>query len=111
MAILSTALSTTPVPISPNLSTDSAVTVMLFCNLNTPDLLDPIAGRQYIDIHVVAAGGTPNDQNKIANQVPIDAGDTFTFSTERLVLGPNDRIYASTTTLIQVSVTISYVVI
>jgi hypothetical protein len=111
MAILSTSLATTPVPISPNLSTDSAVTVMLFCNLNTPDLLDPTVGRQYIDIYVVASGGVPSDLNKIANQVPVDAGDTFTFSTERLVLGPNDRIYAATTTLSDISVTISYVVI
>lgn len=111
MAILSTSLATTPVPISPNLSTDSAVTVMLFCNLNTPDPLDPTLGRQYIDIYVVASGASPTDLNKIANQVPVDAGDTFTFSTERLVLGPNDRIHAAATTLSEVSVTISYVVI
>lgn len=111
MAILSTSLDTTPVAISPNLTTDSAVTVMLFCNLNTPDPLDPTIGIQYIDIYVVASGDTPSDLNKIANQVPVDAGDTFTFSTERLVLGPSDRIYAETTTLGEVSVTISYVVI
>ena len=111
MAILSTSLATTPVPISPNLSTDSAITVMFFCNLNTPDPLDSELGRQFIDIHVVPSGGNPTDLNKIANQVPVDAGDTFTFNTERLVLAPNDRIHASTTTLSEVSVTISYVVI
>jgi hypothetical protein len=111
MAILSTSLATTLTPISPNLSTDSAITVMFFCNLNIPDPLDPVAGRQFIDIHVVPSGGTPSNLNKIANQVPLDAGDTFTFSAERLVLGPNDRIYANTTALSEVSVTISYVVI
>lgn len=111
MAILSTSLATTLTPISPNLSTDSAITVMFFCNLNTPDPLDPTVGRQFIDVHAVPMGGTPLDSNKIANQVPIDAGDTFTFSAERLVLSPNDRIYASTTTSNEISVTISYVVI
>jgi len=85
--------------------------VMFFCNLNTPDPLDPAVGRQFIDVHVVPSGGNTTDSNKIASQVPIDAGDTFTFSTERLVLSPNDRIYAATTTPSEVSVTISYVVI
>jgi hypothetical protein len=111
MAILSTSLSTTLTPISPALSTDSAITVMFFCNLNTPDPLDPTVGRQFIEVHIVPMGGTPTDSNKIANQIPIDAGDTFTFSAERLVLSSNDRVYASTTTLNEVSVTISYVVI
>lgn len=111
MAILSTSLTTTPIPISPDLSSDSAVTVMLFCNLNEPDPLDPNAGRELVEIYAVASGATPTDLNKIANQVPIDAGDTFTFSTERLVLGPNDRIHAAASSSNSVSVTISYVVI
>jgi hypothetical protein len=111
MAILSTSLATTPAPISPNLSTDSAITVMFFCNLNTANLLNPALGRAFINVHVVPSGDSPGELNKIVNQVPIDAGDTFTLSTERLVLAPNDRIYAATTTLSNVSVTISYVVI
>jgi hypothetical protein len=111
MAILNTSLATTPTAISPVLTTDSAVTVIFFCNLNTPDPLDSNVGKEYIDIFVVASGSTPLPVNQIAKQIPVDAGDTFTFSTERLVLSPNDRIYASTTTLNSVSVTISYVVI
>jgi hypothetical protein len=111
MAILSTALTTTPVAISPVLTTDSAVTVMFFCNLNAPDPLDSNVGKEYIDIFAVASGSNPTPLNQIANQIPVDAGDTFTFSSERLVLGPNDRIHASTSTLNSVSVTISYVVI
>ncbi len=111
MAILSTNLSNLPVAISPNLSSDLAVTVMLFCNLNAPDPLDDSIGRQFLDIHVVASGDTPDNTNIIGNQIPVDAGDTFTFASERLVLGPGDRVYASTTNSTQVSVTISYVVI
>ncbi len=111
MAIISSNLTNTPAAISPNLSTDSAITVMLFCNLNAPDPLDDSIGRQFLDIHVVASGDTADTTNIIVNQVPVDAGDTFTFSTERLVLSPGDRIYASTTDTGQVSVTVSYVVI
>lgn len=111
MAILSTLLDSTTQPISPSLNKDYAITVMLFCNLNTPDLLNPILGKQLVDIHVVPSGGTPTDTNKIANAIPIDAGDTFTFNTERLVLGPNDRIHASASFAGEVSATISYIVI
>lgn len=111
MAILSTNLNSTPVAISPNLATDSAVTVMLFCNLNAVDPLDPTIGLEYLDIYVVAQGDSPDTTNIIGNQVPLSASDTFTFSTERLVLGPGDRIWAETTNAGNVSVTVSYVVI
>jgi len=103
MAILSTPLQSTATAISPVLATDMAVTVMMFCNLNTT--------IENIDIYVVAAGATAIDANKVVQQVPLDPSDTFTFSTERLVLSPGDRIYASTTTNNQVSVTVSYVTI
>lgn len=111
MAILSTSLDSTAKAISPLLSSDSAITVMMFCNQNTPDPLDVTAGRQFVSIYAVAAGDTPSDTNKIGNEVPIDAADTFTFSSERLVLSPGDRIQASTTDSGQTSVTVSYVII
>ena len=91
MAILSTNLNSTPVAISPNLTTDSAVTVMLFCNLNTPDPLDDSIGRQFLDIYVVASSGTANTTNIIANQVPVDAGDTFTFEIANTDAGGGTR--------------------
>lgn len=109
MAILSTSLTNTATPISPVESTDVALTVMLFCNLNTPDPADPTAGLQNIDIHVVANGDVPNATNKIGNQIPVEASDTFVFSTERIVLSQGDRIYASTTNSGQISATVSYV--
>jgi hypothetical protein len=103
MAILSTLLGTSAIAITPNLSTDSAITVIMFCNLNT--------SIENIDVHVVASGETPTNTNKIVSQAPIDPSDTFIFSTERLVLSPGDRIFALTTTVNMVSVTASYVVI
>jgi hypothetical protein len=111
MAILSTTLSNTATAISPALTTDSAVTVMLFCNLNTPDPSNPESGKEFLDVYAVASGDTPSSSNKICSQIPIDAGDTFTFSTERIVLSPGDRIYASAANIGQLAVTISYVII
>ena len=111
MAILNTSLVSTAEPITPLLSSDMAITVMLFCNTNLPDPLDAEAGKQLLDVHVVPNGGIVSTTNKIVNQVPIDAGDTFTFSTVRLVLSPGDRVFALTTDSAAISVTISYVVI
>lgn len=111
MAILSTTLSNTATAISPTLTTDLAVTVMFFCNLNTPDEEDSEVGQQFLDVFAVADGEVPSTTNKICSQIPLSAGDTFTFSTERIVLSPGDRIFASTTNVGQIAVTISYVVI
>jgi hypothetical protein len=115
MAIKSVLLTNTPQAISPSASEvdnkDIAVTVMFFCNLNIIDPLDDTVGRQFINLHVVKNGESSTNTNKIVSQLPIDAGDTFTFSSERLVLSAGDRVYASTTTLNAVSTTISYVVI
>lgn len=117
MAISSNLLTTTPSAISPasiivsGQPKDIAITVMFFCNLNERDPADSNVGRQFLDIHVVSSGDTPSLTNQIAKQLPVDAGDTFTFSTERLVLNSGDRVFASTTNNGQVSATISYVVI
>lgn len=109
MAIQSTLLNNTLSAISPSIASDIAVTTLIFCNLNTPDPADETVGMQYLDVHIVASSSSAGNENKIINQLPLSAGDTFSFSTERVVLGVGDRIYASTTDTSQVSVTISYV--
>jgi len=111
MAITSTLIQTTAEPISPLLENDLAITVMLFCNNNVPDQFDPTAGIQYLDVHIVKDGESPSIANKVVSQVPIDAGDTFAFSSERLVLSPGDQVYALATDNSVISSTISYVVI
>ena len=111
MAITSTLIQTTAEPISPLLEADIAITVMLFCNNNTPDPFDTSAGIQYLDVHIVKNNETLSTTNKIVSQVPIDAGDTFAFSAERLVLSPGDQVYALATNNSIISSTISYVVI
>jgi hypothetical protein len=111
MAILSNTLTTTPSPISLNLTLDTAITVMFFCNLNEFNPADPADGRQFLDIFVVSANQSPSDNNKIGNSIPVDAGDTYVLNTERLVLSPGDRIFAATTEANRLTSTISYVII
>jgi len=111
MAILNTIVSTTSTPISPDLSTDIAITVMFFCNNNIPDPFDVNAGQQLLDVYVVPNGNIVAQENKIINQIPVDAGETFSFNSERLVLSPGDRVFATTTDVNIISSTISYVVI
>lgn len=123
MAIQNTFLLNEPTAISPGAIVvntqfkDIAITMMLFCNLNEIDPLDPDAGKQFLDIYVVPKGGEPSPVNQIAKQIPVDAGDTFAFNVERLVLSagdfesPGDRVFASATNTQQVSATISYIVI
>jgi hypothetical protein len=111
MAILSTLLQDSATAISPALSANVAITVMLFCNNNTQDPLDSSAGKQLLDVHVVPDSGSISNENRIMNQIPIDAGDTFTFDTVRLVLSPGDRVYALSTNSDTISSTISYVLI
>jgi hypothetical protein len=111
MAILNALLQSTAEPITPLVDSDIAITVMLFCNNTIPDPFDDDAGRQFVDVYVVPDGGTVSSQNRIVYRIPIDAGDTFTFSTVRLVLSPGDRVYALATDSDIISSTISYVVI
>ena len=117
MAINNALLQNTPTAISPasvvvsGQIKDVAITVIFFCNLNTVDPNDSSAGRQFLDIFVVPNGDSANPINQIAKQLPVDAGDTFTFNVERLVLSAGDRVFASTTNSNQVSATISYVAI
>lgn len=111
MAILSTLLQDSATAISPDLADNVAITVMLFCNNNTPDPLDSNAGKTLFDVYVVPQNGSISNENRIMNQVPLDAGDTFTFDSVRLVLSPGDRVFALSTNSNIVSSTISFVLI
>jgi|Laugresbdmm110sn_1035088.scaffolds.fasta_scaffold00053_25 hypothetical protein len=96
MALVSTILTNSALPISDDLASSSAVTVMLFCNYNTPSSVDSALGRQWLEVYAVKDGDSPGTANKLMHRVPLDAGDTFTFSTERIVLDAHDRIHANT---------------
>ena len=113
MAITNSLLTTSTTAISPSAievdNKEIAITSLFFCNLNDRDPLDPEVGQEIINVHIVKSGGTTTNTNKIIHQLPLDASDTFTFNTEKLILSAGDRIFASATNNNVVSTTISYI--
>ena len=103
MAIKSTQLGSVAGAISDLLATESAIINMIFCNLNSVP--------EYITVHAVGSGGSVSSANTILSQVRIDANNTFSLSTDKIVLAPGDRIYAYSTNAAMVSATICVVVI
>jgi len=78
-----------------------AITCMIFCNYDTVNDVT-------LDVWLVPQG-TPGISNttKIIHELNIPAGETFTFDTEKLVLGTGDRVFveASANTRLTSSIT------
>lgn len=110
MAVRSVTIGTTYTQLTPTFTQPTAVTLMIFCNLETPDPLDADYGLQYVSIRVGPEGvADGSDTYTILNQVPLDAGDSLTLQQERFILDAGDAIYASTTSPANLSATVSYV--
>lgn len=107
MAITSNLVTTTATAIytAPGtISTDEreyAITCMIFCNYDT---INDVT----LDVWLVPQG-LPGISNttKIIHELVIPAGETFTFDTEKLVLGTGDRVFveASASTRLTSSIT------
>lgn len=101
MTVQSTVLDQTLKPVlTVGVSQQYAVTSMFFCNYT--------ANKTEIDVHIVASGKTPTNDNVIIYNLEISPGDTFTFDTEKIILDSGDIIYARVSTS-GVSCTVSYV--
>ncbi len=106
MAIRSVAIGT----INTDLYTSSgnnAVTTIMICNTATYNPADPTAGLTYLDLHFVASTDGISTTNLVVNQLPVPAGETVTFDTERIILANNDRIVASSASPSNLVATIS----
>jgi hypothetical protein len=89
MAISSTALTGSSITIfNPNDSYQYAVTTMFFCNTTGGDLT-------LTSVNLVPSGGSASTTNQVINSLVIPAGDTFTFETEKIILGAGDKVYAN----------------
>jgi hypothetical protein len=88
MPILSTALTTLSAAIfNPNDSYQYAVTTMFFCNTTGGDIV-------LQSVNLVPNGGSASVTNRVIHNLTVPAGDTFTFETEKIILGPGDSVYA-----------------
>lgn len=67
-----------------------AVTCIFFCNTHVTNL-------DTITVYAVPSGGTAGDDTTIIKSTDINATDTLTFDTEKLLLDPGDSIIGITT--------------
>lgn len=106
MAIQSTAIGTSNTDLYTS-SGNTAVTCIWVCNTATYNPLDPTSGLTYLDLHFVKQGDGVTNTNLIVNQLPVPAGETVTFDTEKIILDNGDRVVASTASPANLVATIS----
>ena len=64
-----------------------AITSMFFCNRATD--------VAFLTIYLVPKNKNPSQLNITIKQLAINTGDTFSFDTEKIILGEGDSIWAS----------------
>jgi len=75
-----------------------AITTIIVCNTTLFDPANPTDGTAYFDMHLVPqsddpAGDTiPPLETQVIKDLYLEAGETFTFDSEKLVLGAEDKI-------------------
>jgi hypothetical protein len=69
-----------------------AVTVIMICNTSEPDPADPDANAASFTMHFVKTGDPISDLNTVIKSLPLPAGETFTFDTEKIIMEQFDKI-------------------
>ena len=108
MAIQSAAIGTSNTDLYTS-SGNTAVTCIWVCNTATYNPLDPTNGLTYLDLHFVKQGQGVTNTNLIVNQLPVPAGETVTFDTEKIILDNGDRVVANTSAPANLVATISVI--
>jgi len=86
-----------------------AVTTMLFCNTGLPQDVYTDGADTYLDLHLCKSGAAAGPQNQVLNNVPIPAGETFSFDTEKIILEAGDVVKAASTSPQNITATVSYI--
>jgi hypothetical protein len=108
MAIQNTAIATGMSPTTIyNSSGATAITTTIFCNTNVYSSGSPATGTIELTLHVIPSGDARGAANMILNALPIPAGETFTFDTEKVVLENGDTLVALASAA-NLSATVSY---
>tara|TARA_Y100001951_G_scaffold87596_1_gene78714 strand:+ start:146 stop:466 length:321 start_codon:yes stop_codon:yes gene_type:complete len=81
-------------------SGDSAITTIFFCNTDS--------SNRDITVWIIPSGDTLADKHMIMKELTINAGDTFAFGSERILLSASDTVKAIADTINKVSAVISY---
>ena len=85
----------------------TAITTIILCNTEDPDIADETAGSALVNIHLTKPSQARTDTNKIVNKLLIPAGETVFFNDERIILDSGDQIYVGSTLPNKISVTVS----
>ena len=87
------------------------VTTMFIVNTAEPDANDDTAGLTYLTAHIVSNGsvGDIDNTNMVINKIPLAAGETFVWDTEKIVLGSSDSVVLLSTAPNNLSATVSFV--
>ena len=73
---------------------NTAITTLIFCNTNQFNAGAPTANTVTLTLHIVPNATSAGPGNMIVNQLPIPAGETFTFDTEKVILTQGDSVVA-----------------
>jgi hypothetical protein len=84
---------------SPDNLQEHAVTCMIFCNTSASDVT--------LNLYTVPTGLSVAAQTQVIKDLLIPAGETFSFDSEKLVLGTGDRVRAVASVNSRLSVTVS----
>ena len=71
-----------------------AITTIIICNTFAIDPTDDQVGKASFDIHLVQDGESPTDTNRVINGLELQAGETFTFDSEKIILSEGEKIHA-----------------
>jgi len=76
---------------------DKMIATIIFCNTANPDPYNEDNNMVYLDVHLVKNGGgvvNATKTNQIVKALPLPAGETVFFDTERIVLQNTDQVIA-----------------
>lgn len=85
-----------------------AITTIMVCNTWTPNPLDEDDGKTNFDMHLIPSGDAKSSVNQVINELELPAGETFTFDTEKVVLGEGDSVLVVGDSPTNLSITVSY---
>ena len=78
---------------------EHAVTCVVFCNISA----SPVT----ISVYAVPSGGSVSPATQVIKSLSLPASETFTFDTEKFVLGDGDRLHATCSAEASVTATVS----
>jgi len=86
-----------------------AITTIMICNTYDPNALNPEAQTSVFDLHFIPAGNALDVTTTcVVRRLQLPAGETFTFDSEKIILGEGDKVVIVGGTPANLAATVSY---